>query len=236
LPASVPAPAAKTLADKPPVAHDGVSTELLTTGDRTAVRAALKLPSDNGPVILAGGWTLRRDRQQLALWAAAILSMLDPKVRIIVPGDTEQREVLAEWIRQAGYGQIAVWPGRRFDWPALLAAADVFIHAGAAGTARAARATGGSRADKLEADSTPIWWAMLAGVPIVAMDGPGPRELLTDGRTALLCPTDRPRDLAMRVRQLLIDKPLADRLTAQARQEAIGRLRSNQRSAVSGQR
>jgi glycosyltransferase involved in cell wall biosynthesis len=196
--------------------------------DRAAVRATLNLASDGAPVLLAGGWTLRRDRQELALWAGAILSMLDSKIRVIVPGDTEQRDVLAEWIGQAGYGQIAVWPERRFDWPALMAAADVFIHAGAVGTARAGRATG---AENLEADPTPMWWAMLAGVPIVAMDGPGARELLADGRTALLCPTERPRDLAMRIRQLLIDKPLADRLTAQARYDAVNRLTADLRKS-----
>ena len=201
----------------------------LDSNRRAAVRAALNLPGDVGPVLLAGGWGLRRDRQELALWAAAILSMLDPKLRILVPGDTSRCDELARWIGHAGYGQIAVWPARRFDWPDLLAAADVFIHAGAVGAARPGHATGSAR---LEADPMPMWWAMLAGRPIVAMDGPGPRELLVDGRTALLCPTDRPRDLALRVRQVLIDKPLADRLTAQARQEALARLTENQPSAA----
>lgn len=60
---------------------------------------------------------------------------------------------------------------------------------------------------------------MACGTPIVATDLPSVRELLTDGRNALLVPPNDPPALAAGVRSLLDDRELAERLAAQARQD-----------------
>ena len=58
---------------------------------------------------------------------------------------------------------------------------------------------------------------MAAGTPVVATDLPSVREILTDGRNALLVPPNDPPALAAAVRNLLDDRELAARLAAQAR-------------------
>ena len=58
---------------------------------------------------------------------------------------------------------------------------------------------------------------MAAGTPVVATDLPSVREILTDGRNALLVPPNDPAALASAVRRLLNDRDLAGRLAGQAR-------------------
>ena len=58
---------------------------------------------------------------------------------------------------------------------------------------------------------------MAAGTPVVATNLPSVREILTDGRNALLVPPNDPTALATAVRRLLNDRELASRLTKQAR-------------------
>ncbi|MDD4892134.1 MAG: hypothetical protein PHU85_19600, partial [Phycisphaerae bacterium] len=139
--------------------------------DRQAIRHDLGLTAANSPVLLASGWCHRRDDQKLALWAAAILSMLHPDLRIIVPGDGPDLGTLSRWISQAGFGHIAILPGRRLAWPQLLSVADVLIHAGSKGL----DGCGG-----FESETTPIAWAALAGVPVVAAELAGVTELVRD--------------------------------------------------------
>lgn len=54
--------------------------------------------------------------------------------------------------------------------------------------------------------------AMAAGVPVVANDSGGTRELIVDGRTGLLLPDREPRSVARALARLLSDQALADRL------------------------
>ncbi len=179
--------------------------------DRGAVRRGLGLADGDGPVLLAGGWCRRGDGQRLALWSAAILSMLYPRLRMVVPGDGPLGGPLAGWIAGAGFGRMAAFAGRRFDWPELLAAADLLVHAGEDG-----------------ADATPLGWAMAAGRPIVAVATPAAGELIQDRRSGLLCPTPQPRELARCIRLLLGDEPLAGRLADQARHQAFCHFRPSE--------
>jgi glycosyltransferase involved in cell wall biosynthesis len=181
---------------------------------REEVRAGLGLSADQSPVLLASGWCHRRDDQKLALWAGAILSMLYPRLKIVVPGDGAQRDTLAEWFSQAGFGHLAILPGRRFSWPELLSAADVLVHAAAS--------PGFGVGQRFHADTTPLAWAMLVGTPIVAAQTAEVGELVRDGQSALLCPPGRPKELAVRIRQVLTDSSLQARLADHARRDAAG--------------
>ena len=60
--------------------------------------------------------------------------------------------------------------------------------------------------------------AMAAGVPVVAVDAAGPREIVEDGRSGVLAATDAPADLAAAVQPLLEDAELHERLAAGARE------------------
>jgi glycosyltransferase involved in cell wall biosynthesis len=83
---------------------------------------------------------------------------------------------------------------------------------------------GGCRALVMTATDEPfgrvVAEAMLDGVPVVAVDGGGVSELVTDGVDGLLCPPNDPRTLAHRLEQLHDDPKLAARLAKAAREKA----------------
>lgn len=59
--------------------------------------------------------------------------------------------------------------------------------------------------------------AMALGVPVVAVDAGGPREIVEPGRSGLLVPTGEPQDLADSVRPLLDDPTLRRAVAVRAR-------------------
>lgn len=73
---------------------------------------------------------------------------------------------------------------------------------------------------------------MAAERPIVASDLPSMREVLEDGRDALLVEPDEPRAVATAVTRLLTDKPLATRLARTARLEAESRTWTQRAAAI----
>ncbi|MCG3179045.1 MAG: D-inositol-3-phosphate glycosyltransferase [Phycisphaerae bacterium] len=172
--------------------------------DRAAVRAELGIEPDAGPVLLAGGWCRRDEDQKHALWAAAVVNLLMPNLRIVVPGDGPVRDTLQSWIANAGFAKMCRFPGRRFDWPQLVAAADLLVHASGN-----------------EVETTHVGWAMAAGVPVVAAATTGVCELLEDHHNALLAQPYDPRDMARQVRLVLTDAALRAKLADQGRHEAF---------------
>jgi glycosyltransferase involved in cell wall biosynthesis len=62
-----------------------------------------------------------------------------------------------------------------------------------------------------------VWQAMAAGRPVVTADTPAVRELLEDGRTALLVPAGDPEALAAALARLAADRVLREGIGAAAR-------------------
>lgn len=125
-------------------------------------------------------------------------------VRLVVAGDGRDRDALrllpdAERRRVVMLGAV---PNDRL--PALQAAADVYVSA----------ATG------QESFGYVLVEAMAAGLPVVATDIPGYREVVRDGIEGLLVPPGDPGSLARAVREVLNDPALAARLGAAGRTRA----------------
>jgi glycosyltransferase involved in cell wall biosynthesis len=71
-----------------------------------------------------------------------------------------------------------------------------------------------------------VYDGLAAGLPVVTGDGSGPRELLEDGRNALLVDREDPRSLVRALRRIRDDDRLADRLREGARELARRRFGS----------
>ena len=61
--------------------------------------------------------------------------------------------------------------------------------------------------------------AMAAGVPVVANDSGGTRELIRDGATGLLLPTVSPPGIAAALQRLLANPRLAQKMAARAHRQ-----------------
>jgi glycosyltransferase involved in cell wall biosynthesis len=99
----------------------------------------------------------------------------------------------------SGLGERVVFAGHRSDIPRVLAALDVFCVS-----------------STYEGTPLALFEAMAAGKAIVSTAVDGCRELLEDGRTALLVPARDPRALAAALTRVLGDAKLREALAREA--------------------
>jgi glycosyltransferase involved in cell wall biosynthesis len=161
-------------------------------------RASLGLNAE-APVVL---WTGRLDPvkrvDDLILAATQLVRQAIP-LQLLIVGEGSEQPRLQKLVGESGMTDHVHFAGRRSDVPRLLQTADLFVFP--------------SRTEGLP---NSLLEAMAAGLPIVATNVPGNRDVLTDGKTGLLVPPCRPYQLAAAMLKLLQNKRLAERLGAAA--------------------
>jgi sugar transferase (PEP-CTERM/EpsH1 system associated) len=125
---------------------------------------------------------------------------LQQRLRLVVVGDGPQRSAVAALLADAGLAHLCWLPGERSDVPALMRSLDVFVLPSLA-----------------EGISNTILEAMACGVPVVATRVGGNAELVDDGRTGLVVPSDDDAALAAALARLAADPTLRSHMGAAAR-------------------
>lgn len=184
--------------DQIQVEHDGFDPALFAgRPGRIEARATLGLPEGVPVVVYTGGLLAWKGADVLVEAARAL-----PDVYFVVVGgmDGDVRRLRA---RAGGLANVRLdgfqLPTRV---PLYLAAADVGVVPNRSKPAISARYTSPLK----------VFEAMAAGLPLVASDVPSLRELLLDGRDALLVPPDDPGALAQGIARLAGDAALRARL------------------------
>ena len=137
---------------------------------RRQLLAELGLPEDSRLVGLVGRlWPQKRVKD--AIWAADLLKVIRDDVHLLVIGDGPQRDRLRRFRDQVRIADKVHFLGERSDVPRLMPHFDVLW------------STSG-----YEGQSNVVLEAMAAGVPVVATDIPGTRELVSAGETGYLVP------------------------------------------------
>ena len=158
---------------------------------RAASRAELGLPDDEPMVV----WTGRLDPVkgfEEMLTAFRLVCRRHP-ARLLLAGEGSYRRRVESLIRENALSDRVLMLGERSDVPALLKAADLFLFC--------------SRTEGLP---NALLEAMAAGLPIVATDVPGCRDLIADGERGLLVPAGEAERIAEAV-CLLLDDPVGGR-------------------------
>lgn len=137
------------------------------------------------------------------LAAAEIVRREVPDVRFVLVGDGPSAARVAAEVRSRGLSGTVELTGGRDDAPALYGAFDVF-------------------ALPSMAEGLPLapLEAMASGVPVVTTDAGGLRELIEDGRDALIVPRGDPAALAGAITRLLRDPGMRQRLGEAGRRRA----------------
>jgi len=162
-----------------------------------ASRAELGLPDDE-PVVL---WTGRLDpvkgfEQMLGAFAELCA---DRPARFVLAGEGDERPAVEKLIRAHHLEDRVTLLGRRSDVPALLKMADVFLFC-----------------SRTEGMPNALAEAMGAGLPVVATDVPGCRDLVRHGQTGLLVPLDAIRATRRALGMVLDDAAQARAMGAAA--------------------
>jgi glycosyltransferase involved in cell wall biosynthesis len=166
---------------------------------RAQKRQELGLPLE-APVIGTIGRLTQQKGYDLLLEAMVVLLAEMPEARLLLVGDGELASDLKTLAGRLGIAGAVCFAGPRQDVESLLAAMDLF-----------------ASSSLWEGLPTVILESMAAGVPVVATDVSGTRELVGDGVTGLLVPPGDAQALARAIRQVLRDGALAGVLVQGAR-------------------
>lgn len=166
---------------------------------RGELLAELGLPAD-ARLIGAVGRLWPQKRIKDLIWAVDLLKCIRDDVHFLVIGDGPQRWRLARFSEQCGNHGEVHFLGERGDVPRILPHLDCLWQASA-----------------YEGQSNAIMEAMLAGVPVVASDIPGNRDLVVPGETGFLVNVGDRGAFAQKAQVLLEDAALKKRMGAAGR-------------------
>jgi glycosyltransferase involved in cell wall biosynthesis len=164
----------------------------------------LKLPAD-ARLIGVIDRLVPENRLKDLIWAADLVRVLHDNLRLLVIGDGPERPQLERFARLASDLEHIRFLGERSDLWRIVPHLDVLWN----GSEQAGYATA-------------VMDAMAAGVPVVASDVPGHRDLVVHGETGFLVPIDDRAAWARTTDRLLTGADLAARLGTAARERVLG--------------
>ncbi len=183
----------------------GIDTAAFAAGDGAAFRRQAGIPAEARVIGHVG--RLAREKN-LLLIAEAVAPRLkaDPQAVFLLVGDGDAREEMVAILKAAGVNDRVFAVGKKSgtDLADAYAAMDWFVFA-----------------SQTETQGIVLAEAMAAGSPVVALDGPGVREILKDGENGLLLPGDASaRDFSAALERIMNDDDLTTRCATRARESA----------------
>ncbi len=190
-------------ADKCTLIPNGVGPLPPSDVSRAELLAELKLPADTRLIGAVGRlWPQKRIKD--LIWAADLLKVIRDDVHLLVIGDGPHRARLERFRRQVEIEDRVHFLGHRSDVPRFMPHFDVVW-----------------LASEYEGLPNVIMEAMAAGVPVVASDIAGNRDLVVQGETGYLVPLGDRAAFARQTRILLDDAELSRRFGAAGRERVL---------------
>lgn len=172
------------------------------------LRRELALPSDVILLVATSSLIARKRVDFLVRACAGLPAGIAADWRLLIIGEGPEREALVAEARQLGVDQRVHFLGLRNDVRAILAEADVMIHAALS-----------------EAFSYAITESMAAGIPAVVTEAGAAREQIEDGRSGFVVARDDLEGFTSRVGVLMADPARRRLMGAAARQRWMAHFR-----------
>jgi len=184
-----------------PVIFNGVDTK------RFACSNCKKEKQEGGEIILlhVGRFSPSKNHK-LLIEAFSYALNQNPNLRLWLVGDGELRPSIEEMVQKLGLGDRIRFLGTRSDIPKLMACSDIFV-----------------LSSKWEGLPLVVIEAMAAGKPVVATAVGGVPELVENGLTGLLVPSDNANALAEALLLLAEDPELRQVMGQKGQKKAIDR-------------
>lgn len=167
--------------------------------DREALLRDLQLPSDARLLIAVGRLWPQKNYKHL-LWTMCLLKEIRHDTHLLIVGEGPQRWRLGRYRRQVQIEDRVHLIGERNDVARLLTHAESFLSA-----------------SQYEGQPNAMMEAMAAGLPVIASDIAGHRDLVIPGETGYLTPLGDKAEMARWVNRLLDDHTLAATMGAAGR-------------------
>jgi glycosyltransferase involved in cell wall biosynthesis len=167
--------------------------------DRGALRRELGIEPGR-QVITSVGTFKRQKGHRYLIEAMADLAPDLPDLHLLLVGDGELRPAIEADVRARGLDDRVSFLGTRRDVDRILAVSDVFV-----------------LASLWEGLPLALVEAMASGLPVVATEVSGTREVVVDGTSGLLVPPEDPGSLASAIRRVEADPDAAASLASEGR-------------------
>jgi 1,2-diacylglycerol 3-alpha-glucosyltransferase len=184
------------------VVPTGIELEPFQTADGTSIREKHAWKDDF--VLISVGRLAKEKNWGRLLEAVSEVINMHKKIRLVVLGDGPHRKALTQTARELGIAGRVEFAGKVpfEEVPCFLKAADLFCFASIT-----------------ETQGLVTVEAMAAGLPVVAVNATGSRDVVDDGVDGLLIPDDS-HALAQAILRVIQDEPLRRRLRVGAEQKA----------------
>lgn len=191
----------------PTVLPDGVNLEVFNCPvPKEILRSYFELPADVFIATYVGSVGVH-DWKGVDIFLSSIISIHDTRVWYIVAGVRDRDIPILEKKYRGKQVRFYGWL-KRSDVVKMMHLSDVLVLPNKSGSTNSERYTSPMK----------LFEYMASSVPIVASDLPSIREVLNEGNAVLVPPNDA-FALARGVEEILRDRPLADRISKQARSE-----------------
>lgn len=179
---------------------NGISMDYLASLSEQRVRNA------GGKIIGTVGRLVPQKNHKLFLDVAKMVLDSQPAadLKFLIVGDGPLRGALENYAHDNGIGDKVEFAGERHDIPRMLKKMDIFL-----------------MTSLFEGMSNAIMEAMSAGLPVVASDVGGNRELITDSHTGFLCPSESASAFCDKVIHLLRNENEAELMGVNGKQRII---------------
>jgi glycosyltransferase involved in cell wall biosynthesis len=193
--------------DKIKLVHNGIDLKSFSIDSETRRWARRELGIDEKTVAIGVIAQIKPVKgHRYLLLATQLLKKRLANFRILIIGDGAQRPELEAFSTQLGIKEQTLFLGQRNDVKKLIAAFDI-----------------GLLPSLSEGLSNSLLEMMAAGVPAIATDVGGNREIIIDKETGLLVPPANPEAIATAIETLLNDADLSARLANKARKMVMNR-------------
>ncbi len=176
------------------VVHSAVDMErvLMPVVSRSSLNV-----QDEAPLLVSAGALVGHKDHANLLDAAVIVRRTFPALRVCIAGEGPLRGALEAKRDALDLGECVTFLGNRKDAPGIIRAADVYVSSSWS-----------------EGLGTSILEALAAGVPVVAAEAGGAREMVIPDETGYLTPTRNPEALAQAIIASLSDRDKAREMAA----------------------
>ena len=174
------------------VIPNGIDPAVPPAIPRDEVARRLGLDTDRRWIFSIGRLWPQKNYRDL-IWSAELLGCAGEPVTLVIIGDGPQRDELIRHRDALSTPRHVVIAGHHDNAASMLKHADVFWI--------------GSR---YEGQSNAVMEAMRAGVPVIASDIPGNRDLVVDQKTGVIVPLCNPAARATATRTILHDRSMAE--------------------------
>jgi len=152
--------------------------------------------ADNEIVIGSVGRLVQIKDYKSLIESCALLIKAGQNIKVLLVGDGDQRKNLHELAVLHRIEKKVIFAGQRDDIPNLLNAMDIFVLPSID-----------------EGLSNTILEAMSAGKPVIATNVGGNREIITDRLTGMLITPQKPQEITLAIRSLLLDGKLFEAIS-----------------------